>query len=385
MALFVPVLLAATSQTRRDQIDAATARAVDRLRTQIAREEVGRNLTVGDLLKATRGNDILTKTIQRAQMIGGPRWIDEQTCQVRLEIAGPRVAAALLQAVSVYPKESPIPPEVLAARLKQWDGRTFAATATSTGAATAEQARPDEESPAWAAISDEARQQAITAAKQNVAGRTMHAIEPVLLSEGRTVADALADAKVKWAIEQWLMTRPVTQVEFRDDLQVAVTLATPPDELADALIAASGAAEADRARIRQEIGARVAAVSRGSARAGVVDVKRATAAAPLAPPWTNDQLEADGTATAKNSPLLAARAAQAEAQRQLRQKVEALPLNEQQTIAQAAKQDPRLAEAVARVIAGTRASKVDYQPDGSARVRVSLQLSDLWDAIAAGL
>jgi hypothetical protein len=150
-------------------------------------------------------------------------------------------------------------------------------------------------------------------------------------------------------------------------------------------VAESGVSEADRALILQEMGALVAAGSRGSGVAGVVDVKRATAAAPLAPPWTNDQLEADGTATAKNSPLLAARAAQAEAQRQLRQKVEALPLNEQQTIAQAAKQDPRLAEAVARVIAGTRASKVDYQPDGSARVRVSLQLSDLWDAIAAGL
>src|SRR5687768_5296009 len=77
---------------RRDQVAAATARAVDRLRAQISTEQLGRGVTVGDVLRSTGGTDNFVKTLQRAQMIGGPRWLDDQTCQVRLEITGPRVA-----------------------------------------------------------------------------------------------------------------------------------------------------------------------------------------------------------------------------------------------------------------------------------------------------
>ena len=77
---------------------------------QIAAEPVGRGITVGDMLDATDGNDFLVKTLQRAQMIGGPRWLDDQTCQVRLEISGTRVAAALVQIANVNASKSPIAP-----------------------------------------------------------------------------------------------------------------------------------------------------------------------------------------------------------------------------------------------------------------------------------
>src|SRR5688500_5737051 len=103
VTLIAASLHAQVPNPRRDQVAAATARAVERLRAQIAREQVGRNVTVADILKSTGGNDNLVKTLQRSQMIGGPRWLDDQTCQVRLEIAGPRVAAALLQIVSAKP------------------------------------------------------------------------------------------------------------------------------------------------------------------------------------------------------------------------------------------------------------------------------------------
>src|SRR4051794_12674419 len=97
---------------RREQIDAATARAVDGLHRQINQETVGRGVTVGDLLDRTSSHEELDKTLQRAQMIGGPRWIDDHTCQVRLEISGPRVANALVSIASTKPKKSPIAPEV---------------------------------------------------------------------------------------------------------------------------------------------------------------------------------------------------------------------------------------------------------------------------------
>jgi len=91
---------------RHDQIAAATARAVDLLRAQIAQEPIGRNLTVQDLLDRTNSSDTLTKTLQRSQMIGGPRWIDPQTCQVRLDISGPRVQQALVSIAASNPSSS---------------------------------------------------------------------------------------------------------------------------------------------------------------------------------------------------------------------------------------------------------------------------------------
>src|SRR5947207_5178297 len=118
---------------RRDQIAAATCRAVDLLRNEIAQESIGRNVTVSELLDRTNSTDTFNKTLQRSQMIGGPRWIDEQTCQVRLDISGPRIRQALVSIAASNPKKSPVAPEVLTAHLRDWDNRTFSATATSTG------------------------------------------------------------------------------------------------------------------------------------------------------------------------------------------------------------------------------------------------------------
>ncbi len=178
VALTAAMSFAQLPDPKREQAAAATARAVERLRVQIAAEPVGRGVTVGDMLDATGGNDTLVKTLQRAQMIGGPRWLDDQTCQVRLEISGPRVAAALVQIDNVNPRKSPIAPDLLAGRLKQWETRTFSATATSTGAAAVDQVRPVDEGPAWAQVSDPSRQQAIAAAKKNAIADVILAMGP---------------------------------------------------------------------------------------------------------------------------------------------------------------------------------------------------------------
>src|SRR5436309_9677177 len=80
------------SRDARDQIAAATGRALEALRGQVSAESLGPNLTVQDLLDKTNGSKKLMQTLRRAQQIGGPRWLDAQTCQVRLEIGGPMVA-----------------------------------------------------------------------------------------------------------------------------------------------------------------------------------------------------------------------------------------------------------------------------------------------------
>jgi hypothetical protein len=378
------------TDARRDQVTAATARAVERLRLQIAAEPVGRGITVGDVLDATKSNDTFVKTLQRSQMIGGPRWLDDQTCQVRLEISGTRAANALVQIVAVNPKKSPIDAQLLQSRLKSWDTRTFCATSTSTGA-TIEQLRPVEDGAAWDHVSDAARQQALASAKKNAIGTVVLAMGPIPLADGKTVADAMTDARVRGPVDQWLAARPGTQVQFHDNLQLEVTLATPGGELADVFLRALDAAkpplvtldEQARSRVRQAFEARVPAAPRGTA--GAAGPNAATQPAmkiPSEPPaWVNDQLDAEGSGTSKSSRLKAARAAENDAQAKLRGKVDALELAKGLTLGEAARQDPRINDAVTKAIVRTRAARVDYQPDGSAKVRVTLDLHDLWEAM----
>ena len=90
-----------------------------------------------------------------------------------------------------------------------------------------------------------------------------------------------------------------------------------------------------------------------------------------------------GVGDNRRSPKTLQRKAWRRKKARLRKKIEALPLRENQTIADAAKADPRLADAVSRTLARAKATKVDYDADGAARVRLTLQLGDLWDAIAA--
>ena len=377
-------------ESRREQISAATSRAVEALRNQISQEPVGRNVTVGDVLAATNGAGTLRKTLCRAQMIGGPRWIDDQTCQVQLEMGGPRVAAALMQIVAANPEKSPIPADVLEVRLHDWDNRTFSAIGTSTGAAAAQNLRPVIDGVAWANVPDDARQQAIAAARQQAAHAAIDEIKPVALANGKTVGDVLAaDAAVKSAIEKWIAARPVTQVEFRDDLQVRVTLATNSDELLDAIRDAGKKndvlAQLDDAtwtRVRNDFATAVSPTSRGSARAGEPVPGKAHALPAEAPSWINDQRSADGVGSEPRSPLKAARAAEAEAQDKLRAQIEMLPLARGLSIGDAAKQDARLNEAVDRAIVRARLSKPEYQANGSARVRATLDLGTLWEEIS---
>src|SRR3954468_24416350 len=77
---------AAPPDNPRDQAAAASRRALNSLRDQIGAESIGQGLTGNDPLKKTGTAKTFPKTIARAQQIGGPRWIDSQTCQVRLEL-----------------------------------------------------------------------------------------------------------------------------------------------------------------------------------------------------------------------------------------------------------------------------------------------------------
>jgi hypothetical protein len=386
MALVLPArVLSAPPEDRRAQIAAATGRALDSLRVQVAAEPIGPNLTVQDLLKATNSTKRLKQTLARAQQIGGPRFLDAQTCQVQLEIGGPVVARALVEIATLDKIESPVPPEVLAGRLRDWNNRTFSAIATSTGAAAVE-----------SALCDGAHKAAVAAARNDAITQVLQSIRPIPLVNGKTVADALALPAVSTDVAKFLNDRPVTQVEFRDNGQARVTLAVGGDELFDTFRSAvvkhpESAQAMDAAawgRVHDEFVARVGPViGRGAGKAAPAEAAAtqplAIALPPSPPDWADRQMDAEGAVPANGftSKLKAARAAEADAGAKLRVKVTALPLSPQLTLGDAARQNKPIAEAIDRSLIHARTTKVDYPPTGGARVTVVLDLNDVWQEL----
>src|SRR5215207_5055069 len=91
LLLFASAALAAPENMRDAQIDAATMDAIGRLRAEIEVQQLSPGLNVGGFLRQTAGDDDLIAALRRAEQIGGPRWIDSETCQVKLAIASERV------------------------------------------------------------------------------------------------------------------------------------------------------------------------------------------------------------------------------------------------------------------------------------------------------
>ncbi|MDB5289928.1 MAG: hypothetical protein JWL69_1169, partial [Phycisphaerales bacterium] len=81
----------------RSQVAAAAADAYEKLRQEVLAMPVAGDLTVQSLLDRTGGQVQLDAVLRSADQIGGTRWLDDQTCQVRLEVRGGDVARTLIQ------------------------------------------------------------------------------------------------------------------------------------------------------------------------------------------------------------------------------------------------------------------------------------------------
>lgn len=393
LLVFWSLAAAPAQNDRRDKVQAAQANAVDALREEIARMPLADGLTVQDFLDRTCSADELDKTLQRSEQVGGPRWLDEQTCQVRLEISGTRVANALSRIATTRQKDSPISPDRLQFALRDWNNRTFAATGSSTGSAAVEDVAPASAVDPWAAIDEAVRRQAVIQARENAIQRVLESIRPIELTHGKTIGDSLSanDGALERAMTDYLAARPVTSVVFQGDLSVQLTLANPPTEFFDAFRATASAQknlllqvdESSWNHLRQQMLQQLApAVGTGR----LPDDKAAQpnpASMMLASPpdWVDRQIDAQGTAEPAGSKLLSARHAEIDARAKLEAQIDALKLTDTQTIAQAAKANPLIRDAVVRALRRARIYKSDYLSDGSVSVYMSLDLQDLWEEL----
>lgn len=377
---------AGVDDVRREQVAAANSQALIELRRAIYAEPIGGGYTVRDLIERTGSKKRFAESIARAHQIGGPRWLGDDTCQVKLEIPAAVVARALVNIAIQNRLESPVPPEVLLGRLQSWTDRKFSATGTSMGPGAVMPQGP--------------RGKSVCAARDNAVAQTIATIKPIPLTGDKTVADALAQPGVGEEVERWLVARPITQIEFADPAQARVALAVPPEELFNTFRIAAGTAavkqqpvplprdENEWNKVRQEFVNHVTpAVTRGVATAdggdgagdGAVAVQRAALDVPgAAPEWVERQIEAEGKGTAKGSQLKAARAAEADAANKLRAKLDPLPLTSGRTIAQAVAADKTLENALDRALVRARTTDVQYHGLDSATVKVQLDLRDVW-------
>jgi len=218
----------------------------------------------------------------------------------------------------------------------------------------------------------------------------MNSVKDIPLGNKKTVGDALADPKIANPVGTWLNSRPMSRVDFQDNLDVEVALAADPREFFDTFRQTVMAQNEpliknpdDWRDIEKDFLAKTAAaVGRAHAR----DAK-ATAAVnvvrigPRPPTWINKSFTVVGTSAPVGGKLKTARAAERDAQAKLSERIESLELDNNLTVGQAARQDPRIAAAISRMIEHVTPYKYQYNSDGSVAVHCEADLRDLWDEL----
>lgn len=386
------VAIAAREAAPNPQVEAATADARESLRQKVLAARVTPDLSVAQLIAQVGGAGELTKALGSAQPLGGPRWLGDQTVQVRLSIDGGRIAKVLTQIVQAHPAQSPIPLDNLREELRSFSDRSFSATGTSTGASDITRLRPPPENRSWAAVTDAERRRALTSARDGAIMQVLESLRPIQLDSGQTVGKALAESGASARVKNWLAGRPVKSISFADDLVVRLELDASPDELWPVLKAAlSGqksvgipVTQSAWDSLKQRVTSQVAAAAgSGTVQPGLPPATGRGMAIPSRPPaWATRQAEAEATSPAHGSKLLTARVAEAIALKKLSEQINSLPFIGDMTIAQAAQRDPRIEQAVSRAMRRARPFKVDYGGKGAVTVHVALNLAELWAEIS---
>jgi hypothetical protein len=178
----------------------------------------------------------------------------------------------------------------------------------------------------------------------------------------------------------------VTNVQFRENLQVELTVSVPADELADVVISSAQSLNikiADADHVRQEFVHHMPpAIGRAEVKQIAVKPMTTQPAAivlPEQPPtWLGQLIQSEAVAPPANSMLRTKHLAESSASQTLRDRINAMQLTRQLSIGEAAKQDPRIADAVDRVLLRARIYKVEYRADGSVMVRMMIDSRDLW-------
>jgi hypothetical protein len=371
---------------RSDTVRAATTNAVRSLYDEVARQPLTPELSVRAYLKSMKLEDAFLTTLQGAEQVGDPRWVNH-TCQVQLEIPASRVSYALRQFADANPKKSPITGRDIDRASRNWPQTVFGATGSAAGSGS--DIRPRVEGK-WAAIPPAARQRALDDASTDAARRVMDSVKDIPLGNKKTVADAFADPQFAGRIRNWLTSRPMTRVDFQDNLDVEVALAADPRDFFDLFRESLQNQNTlpptnpdDWREIEKDFLTKTAPAV-GHAKVTNTKVSPAANLVRLpakAPAWIDKSITVIGVSPSVGGKLKTARAAERDAQAKLIERIESLELDNTLTLGQAARQDPRIAAAISRTLESITPHKIQYNPDGSVTVHSQADLRDLWDEL----
>lgn len=398
VALIISIALAmglavarADDAAMRAQVSAATADAMASMRNDVLAVKITPDLTIGQFIDKTESRTELDQTLQRSQQIGGPRWIDEQTCQVKLELAGSRISYAIATIAAAHPKTSPLTPAEINQKLADLKYRTFTGTGTSISTTKIQDWHPVGAGDTWSGVPTEARVRTISAAREDAARQILQSVRPISIDSSHTAADLLAQPATEQRMMNWLIALPITHLQFRDDMNIELTVSAPSRELLDALLDAAKASgqtlqldEAAVEKIRSEFDRRVVPVTGragvGSTPVAVTQPKRIDL--PDQPPeWVFQSLDSEAIGERGASPLRSKTMAENKATDTLRARIGGLRINQNTTLDSAANLDPRINDAVNRSLLHARVYKVEYRADGSVLVRMSIDPRDLWQEL----
>jgi hypothetical protein len=368
-------------------VRAATAKAVNSLYDGVAALGLDPRYNVGQFVTETGSRDELMKDLQRADQIGDPRWLDRYTCQVQLEIPSVRIAQALARIAGAH-RENPITAAQVYFAMRDWP-RTLGATGSATSAVALPEIRP-QANIVWAGVDDGARQAALRAANASAIRVAMDSVAPVPLVPSKTIGDGLAVPAVGRTVTEWLGTRPITRVDFRDDRQVEVALAVDQTdffvEVRSALTANSGlplpASNEDWRDVEREFRLRFRpAVGRSLVVVGAPMTRVLVQMPRQAPVWVNQQVGIQGFSPVIGNKLQSSGRAEIDARAKLRAHIEAMPLVTGLTVGQAAAQNPRIADAVSSAVERARVYKSEFRADGTSVVYLMADMRSFWEEL----
>jgi hypothetical protein len=382
----LPATTPAASTDGAEQLAAARAEAVGTIMQQIEALPLTADTTVRDYIYARNGVAALREMIAAGDEPGGPRWLDAHVAQVSRTVDGAKVAELLRQLAGSDAAQL----QNMDPALKEMSARTFSATGTSTALSFAT-AFTETATTATTTTPTTLQQQAVDAARQDASLRILQSIRNVKVGD-TTLGDIFKspDAPVTRDVMDYLSTRPVTGMAATSDAnRVELKLSVPPSEMFELLKAsltsrnhaATPQTDADWNRLRNDLYAALGEpVGTGYAMPQQAPPAPEARAVNELPAWVRQQIDATGQSPPVKSALLTARAAERNAQADLRKQVEALVIDKD-TLGKLAESDPRVAQAIDRAMIRARLYKTDYLGDGSVAVKVSLELKYVWEEL----
>lgn len=375
---------------RRVEIEAAQHAARNDLRGQILSTPVVPGVLVHNLVDADATlsfDDVLAD----AEQVGGPRWIEQDIVQVRMQLPASRVIDRLgkIPADKLDPR---ITPADMQRFQRDMSRRSYQATGQAIPVSRIASIVQQVQTPAWRDVPQAARVDAADRARASAVSTIVDSSASIRISPTETVEQTFAANDAKQKLADWAATLPATRVSLMDDRQVSVGVYVDKDGLnrrLRELVATSALQESEKS---QSLDAGVRAmplivIGRASAASDPVRIPTDAVAPALVlrelPAWASDPIVAEGASGFDNTKLRTARLAETVARKQLRDRLDPLKVDDVVTLKQLAARNPRVAEALDRAVARARVYQVDYNADGSAVVRVTLDPNEVLDELTA--